>query len=309
LPNDFGDWENQCETWLHDNEGMLNCLPHFPVLHYRHVVQGFRNVLVGFMGDPSMGSHLSADMIKKPIFEQEALARYLLDRHRWYGVNVDDVQSLFHEPIADRLIALVKESLPSVEGGSLAAYCEAWDFHQRQHKFTLYAVFRFIDHVRYLTPFIDNDLFEFITTMPTEWRLGQRLYFYMLAKYFPNLCQLPTKNYLGLPITASVSRLRVHRFLYRWRRFVERFLLHKPTYITPVTNYVEYEHFLPVHAPLQRYLTRWVREYLDGEPQIGDPKRIEQAWNEVCSIPSSRMIPLTMLITHQMTLAKAGLLS
>ena len=302
LPSDFADWKRQCETWQRETEGMLNCLPHFPVLHYERTIRDFRYVMIGYMGDPSMGSHLSADMIGKPLPEQLALVQYLIERHRWSYVGIGDVQSLFQEPVADRLSALVGETLSSVEGSNLAEYCEAWDFHQRQHKFTPYAVFRFVSSVRYLTPFTDNEVFDFMCTMPVEWRQGQRLYFHMLGRYFQSLFSLPSKNYLGLPITATASRLGLQRFLYRGRRFVQDSVLRKPRFSRPATNYLEYDHLLPVHEPLRRYLSQQVDEYLRSTVQIGDPNLVKQVWNMVSSTPSSKVIPLTMLLTHQMTL-------
>jgi len=86
---------------------------------------------------------------------------------------------------------------PPFEAAALS-YADQLDFGIRQERYIRPTVI--VDGYRYRTPFLHPSWAGFILGVPNEMRSEEHLYQQVLRAAFPDLCRLPTKNTLGLPV-------------------------------------------------------------------------------------------------------------
>ncbi|MBV5327330.1 MAG: asparagine synthase [Chlorobium sp.] len=143
----------------------------------------------GFMGDPSVGSHIpDPDLLAK--WEDN----YCLNKER-YAKNVELEKYLASGSNLELFV-----SLPKVPDNSVLFAEELWDFQNRQMRYVIPQVLP--EGHSYALPFLDKSWLQFALNLPLNWRKGQKFYKQMLCEAYPGLFSLPVKNNMGLPLGA-----------------------------------------------------------------------------------------------------------
>ena len=178
------------------------------------------NFWVGYMGDPSVGSH-SVEVLDN----DRSWIDYLFNKECYTG----DLS--FAKFIAGKDAdhpALAKE--PDLAAGEKA---ELWDLENRQKNYVLSQVFR--GPFNFEAPFLDQEWLNFAFALPRHYRFDTKFYHQFLIARHPRLFRLPVKQNLGLPLTMSLinkSQLLIRKALLKSRvgKWKSKFI-----------NYREYE--------------------------------------------------------------------
>jgi asparagine synthase (glutamine-hydrolysing) len=298
LPVDHADWRRQIALTVEDSQGMISCLPYLPILHYQELLRDYSQVVIGYMGDPIMGSHLAGNMLDRNAPSVEDLVECVAEKHFWSPVTLENVADVVGHPVRERQVQLITDTFDQERPEKLSEFCESWDFHERQHKYTLYAVMKFSGFARYRTPFVDNDIVDFMASMPLQWRYQQRLYTNFLSVFYPGLFRLPTKNRLGAPLTWAPWQENVYRFAYRGARSVKRRFFRRPAIASDVSNYLDYGRYLSFSPDLTNSLATWV-----GSSDAIARGQQFVSWQQALRGSSAHLVPLVMAITSQMAIA------
>jgi asparagine synthase (glutamine-hydrolysing) len=194
-------------------DGAVELVQQVPLPAWEGAGASGTRVLVGFMGDPLMGSKLDpADLALAghPAAREEELALRLLGRHLVAPeAAVAPLLRLDEKEAKARLLAAVQAAGRGLEADDAASFHEAWDIANRQPRYVRPCVFPLPERFDYRAPFLDADLVELLRTAPRAFRLGSRLYRRALCERFPRLFSLPTKNERGLALQpGALARLR-----------------------------------------------------------------------------------------------------
>jgi len=157
---------------------------------YRKILSEFGNAkfLIGFMGDPIAGSHLS------PVIENStsgALEAFHRKNSMLKGGGMAQMRS-------DWLSSYVTP-LEEYEGD--VSYEEYLDFSLRQSKYIYPHVMP--RRLNCASPFIDKGFYNLMMSLPFDLRLGQNFYNEFLLDSFPKAFSLPCKNNYGLSLSAK----------------------------------------------------------------------------------------------------------
>jgi asparagine synthase (glutamine-hydrolysing) len=107
------------------------------------------------------------------------------------------------------------ESTPAVHFANKSEYIY---LKNQQPRFSFFGPIITRSQLECRTPFYDNDVFDFIYTIPPKLRPGKRLLLKLLNKVFPDLAKIPWA-FSGIPIVSSTpSRLFIRRGVYKVRR-------------------------------------------------------------------------------------------
>lgn len=105
-------------------------------------------------------------------------------------------------------------------------------------------------------PFFDNDLIEFVYSLPNEIRLNSYIYNKMLLKFFPAPFKTIPWQKTGMPISTSENFVRGYH-LYRMFKSVTNRLLQKislPPMFKNNTDYVDYNNWMRDNKELKKYI-------------------------------------------------------
>ena len=183
-----------------DSDGLADVLWSF-LSDWHALADLSEHVITGFAGDgiTSMVVHPRA-LDPCPADERAALE---LVRQHHQGIPSDVVGRLCGmrpeawDELAVDLMARVNEGNDHRRVG---AYALAWFLGARLQPYTTMLVHKVRERFRYLSPFLDNAVFDFLLAVPMRWLAGQRLYRRMLVRRFPRLFALPTRNENGRPL-------------------------------------------------------------------------------------------------------------
>ena len=179
---------------------------------------------IGFMGDPSMGSHVPKCVLK----DQLDSAYYLDSKERFCS---DDMASLIGPVgLADGDVFCIDRE--GLEDTGLTAE-EIWDFENRQLKYVLSQISG--EGMRTVFPFIDSRWLDFSLNLPKELREGMVLYKELATRMYPKLFSLPIKNNYGLPLNVKGWKLVFKKVENRLRSHVGNWCINKGI------NYIDFE--------------------------------------------------------------------
>lgn len=151
--------------------------------------------LNGFIGDLVLGgSFLRPEIIN---MDSEEFASYL-------KTNMRGAEGLVSTDMLVNFIE-VKEfySEPKHYGSKDYFFLES----SRVKNFTLVGTSVLGDRFNDAFPFVDNDLLDYVYSLPDEWRLNSKLYKDMLLKYFPRFYKNIRWQKTGMPINASDKQI------------------------------------------------------------------------------------------------------
>ena len=92
-----------------------------------------------------------------------------------------------------------------------------------------------MDGFNYKTPFVDEEWFSFILSIPSNYRENQYLYNQILINFFPNLFKYKTKHNHGLSLGANKIKIKVQKGL----NFIKR---KSSIFNDPYINYIDFNH-------------------------------------------------------------------
>lgn len=116
---------------------------------------------------------------------------------------------------------------------------EQLDFKNRQLKYIApHVLFK---GVNYKTPFLHQELVDFMLSIPDKYRYKKYLYNKMLLKSFPGLFTLPTKENLGLSLASSRFSVFGRRVFFRIEKEINKI---KPVFTDPSINYLDFNQAL-----------------------------------------------------------------
>lgn len=133
--------------------------------------------------------------------------------------------------VKDKTLKSIMKNITIKNNEKLSKY-EFLNYENRQLKFIAPHVL--MNGFNYKTPFIYQPVFDFYNSIDNYYRVDQYLYKKILIEKFPGLFSLPSKNNLGLPISASETRVKLRNISYKIKR--------KFRYKNINTNYLDFEH-------------------------------------------------------------------
>jgi hypothetical protein len=92
-----------------------------------------------------------------------------------------------------------RDMVAATHGDSFAEKCERWHYQVHCVNRLQYALFVFRDRAFYLTPFVQQKIWDYSLTLPEAVRASQRAYFLAMKLGYPVLHAQPTRRSLGLP--------------------------------------------------------------------------------------------------------------
>ncbi|MHC1756373.1 MAG: asparagine synthase-related protein [Methanosarcina sp.] len=255
-------FESKYNISIKDSEGMIDATPYFALDGYTKMSKYSNKIYLGYMGDPIMGSHISLKMLNKKlnsdldysevinfIFKSQCLydfeeIKYLFDRS-FFG------DETINNSFGDSLNVLKKHS-----DMDMANFCALWDYVHRQNKYTMFSTFRYNENFVFITPFLDNDLIDFMLSISPQLRINTNLYKSMLLKKYPTLFTLPTKNNFGLGLDANKESILFRRIVLISKRKINKESSHfikRNLFLDKNKNYIDYDDLLRTDEEYRNY--------------------------------------------------------
>lgn len=175
----------------------------------------------GFMGDPVAGSHL----LKNPsINKEDAIINFIEKNTFVKSYNLSSNK----ESNADLETYLSSEMISKSNSITLD---ELFDFNYRQLRYIAPHVL--MDGFNYKTPFVEKEWFNFMMSIPNNFRENQYLYNEILVNSFPKLFKYKTKHNSGLSLGANKIRIKAQKGLH----FIKR---KSGVFTDPNINYIDF---------------------------------------------------------------------
>ena len=305
------DFEEQYNISMEDIEGMTDVTPYFAIRGYKEMGKYSDTLYIGYQGDPIMGSHISSKMMNKKLkSEQDYIEakNIIFEKHRLN--DLEDVQGLFNPSYIN--IENLKYSFESTLNGSerisnedMANYCAVWDYKQRQDKYTMFTVFRYQNLFIYSTPFLDNDLIDFMLKIPPELRSDENLYIQMLLKQYPELFELPTKTNFGLRLDAGNTSLFLRRIILFSKMSANKIssmLIKRNIFRDKGKNYIDYDELIRRDKEYRNYMRRMIEKVEEREYFSKD--YIEDIWRLHMQGKKSYSMLFGLLVTFELFLER-----
>jgi asparagine synthetase B (glutamine-hydrolysing) len=161
----------------------------------------------GHFGDALSGGHLLPQLFL--LRTREELVSHILAKRSWLGL--DELRGLVRPDafpaVAGRLRDAVHDTLRPHPEDRLPLLYNLWDLTVRQRRYTFPtpSVDRYL--LEQLSPFLDNEVYEFALGLPLRWLFAQRCYIRAILAGFPKVARVPWAR-TGRPIeTATAVRL------------------------------------------------------------------------------------------------------
>ncbi len=253
--------ENQL---LETVEDIGECFWIFDAFYNRQVVKLFGSKSIywsGFMGDPLAGSHFP----KKAHKSWPDAVQHFIECGRFaksINLSAPDVK--------------LDSFLPNYPIVNNSPLCndELLDFSIRQNFYIKKLVL--IKSFNYQTPFLNNGWINFILNIPKKYRKNQYLYKKILMKAYPALFNLPVKENLGLPLTATYLKRYSLKMCYKAKVFWQKYLPKVPPGLSPLLNYIDFNRALRNRKDFKNLVYKNIQDLI--KRRIIDWVDIDQIW-------------------------------
>jgi asparagine synthase (glutamine-hydrolysing) len=203
-------------VWL--TEGMMTCIDFYALNGLDRIRQSIQVILNGIVGGPILGGDaFKSDMID--VTDEEELAQKLHRRSRAFMS--DSFRALlyskgFHDQVrGESLNALRRVLGTEIPPGSGANRADYYGHRYIWPRTSYYGTMLIRHKIEARFPFFDNDLFDFVYTIPPKMRVARHIEIELLRAVQPDLGQIPWQ-YTGIPAAASTyRRQRFQRALHR----------------------------------------------------------------------------------------------
>ena len=257
------------EKAVYLTDGMFNCI-HAHGISSLEDVRKYSNVaLSGFLGDVLLGGRGLWDLTNLDAD---------IDQYKCFGSPpyLDILENLFSRQYYSQVKGYLQSSLKDIENDSIKDQykkLEYFNTKQRQRRLINYGQIMRRSKVEVRYPFCDNDLVDFVYTIPLKLRRNYNLYIKFYKKIFPELARIACQR-TGCPIAAGKFHLRVHEFMQKIKRFINRKL--KKFGFDPIfedtKNYADYDKWMRENRNLRNYIYKILldertlsRHYFNGE--------------------------------------------
>jgi asparagine synthase (glutamine-hydrolysing) len=202
------------------------------------------NVWTGFMGDPSVGSHIPNEKLLKRyqsnyIKQKENYTHIPNFSNGMFGPDYD-----YSQPKLNTTLKYTPREL------------EFWDLNNRQARYVVSQVY--YGPYNYVSPFIESQWLDFSFSLPNEMRLNQNFYLRFLLRKYPKLFSMPTKNNLGASLANSYSDKAT---LFKRKLFCKLSDNYRKKIIV---NYVDYSSLLKRDPHLYNYCIENIHSLADN---------------------------------------------
>jgi len=204
-------------------DGLNSCIHMHVMAPLQEVAKQVQVVFTGSMGDSLNADRSSTAYCRQSLApDDEILARAFSER-RNRGIPEAEHSQFFSDAFYQQIQGQIFESCKGVLAQSRAVLAanrrKHWAIRQGNRRYVLEGQRLLRSQVSVRMPFYDNDLFDFMLTVPSGLRLDGRLYVQALSKAFPQLAKIPWAT-SGLPLTDCMRdvRIRFDRQLRWWLR-------------------------------------------------------------------------------------------
>lgn len=180
----------------------------------------------GFMGDPLAGSHLKDE----PVTDFERAKQLFVKANSFPNVDA------YKHPQFDPISVLPEKPITNQRAIS---HLEQLDFSIRQAHYIQPTVTA--PNFEYQTPFLTEEWIQFIMNVPRRYRKGMRLYKQILQRLWPDLFNLPTETYSGLPLTAARHQIFLRELLRKGLSRARGFFPWFPWSPKQSMNYIDFD--------------------------------------------------------------------
>ena len=229
----------------------------------------------GFMGDPIAGSHLLKNPSKN---KEEAIINFINKNTFVKSCNLSNNSD------SSRVLRTYLSSEIISKSNSITLD-ELFDFNCRQLRYIAPHVL--MDGFNYNTPFLDEDWFSFMMSIPNNYRENQYLYNEILINSFPKLFKYKTKHNSGLSLGANKIRIKVQKGLH----FIKR---KSSVFTDPHINYIDFSNGIRQRKDLNKLVYNNIMD-------LKDRKMVE--WIDIDQIWKNHINKLTNHADALLTLA------
>ncbi len=189
--------------------GLYSCIHMHALASLQAEAKYVRVIYKGYMGDSLMGSHLNRQLWAS--YDEDTLNRMLFEhtnnsfrQAEWEDLFAEDFQHQINGAFFDSFRATSVEAKATLVANRQTHF----DLRQRQRRFILSGLEMVRSQAIVRAPFCDNDLVEFMLTVPPGLRLDRFLFKKALVRAFPDLAKVPYEK-TGLPLVACARDLRI----------------------------------------------------------------------------------------------------
>lgn len=213
--------------------------------------------LNGFLGDAVIGGSYLTNLINTTKNIDEYKNNAFTKMNNGY-ICIEDEIKLYNPQIFERLSkssysSLKKEIDQEIKNPDESDY---FFINNRGRRFIVMGTVSAQTKLENRKPFFDNDLIEFVYSLPNEIRSNSYIYNKMLLKFFPVTFKSIPWQKTGIPIGTSKYIARGQR-LYRGCRFLTNILLQKislPSIFKDNTSYTDYNNWMRDNKELRKYV-------------------------------------------------------
>ena len=201
-----------------------------------------------------------------------------------------------------RILIVFLILLTSCKSGKEWVYVKSEYFYLHNHELRFisnYVTFS-RSHVEVRIPFYDYELFDFLHSLPAEYRKNQRIFRPVMQKMLPKLSYIPYERDELLPTTNSLAR-NSHAVLVKMKRRFNRHIT--KVYPEYHTLYADYENYL------RHELRDWAENILydnrTAERELFDPSYLHTLMNRhISGMEEATIGKIAPLITYEMMLRR-----
>jgi hypothetical protein len=266
---------------------MIDATPYSVINRYRKIKRYGTNIISGYMGGELMGPLIFPKIFGRKMTtenDRQKICQIILDHHKLNSI--EEVEKLFaHQRVEKKEILCSFEQtvqdIEAISDAKLPNYCATWLYRHENDKYTSFCNFKLRGDFRYTSPFIDNDLVDFMLHTAPMLRYNKYLYKTMLKTYYKDLFALPLKNNFGLGIGANRYALKLRKYYYGGIRRVNKIatrIIKKHLLANKLDNYINYDNYLRTNNAAQEYFHGLLNDLMDRS--ILNNRSIETLWTE-----------------------------
>ena len=281
-------FSEQYEKSFYDVEGMIDITPYFPLQMDKPLKKFSNKIFNGYMGGEVMGPLIFSKIKNLPLqtdSQYKKAKNILLNHHKVENININTIKQLFHPSYIQDISILSSfeksiEDLKDISSGQFPDYCAKWLYTNESDKYTFFCNFKYKSDFYYYTPFLDNDLIDFMLKVPPALRMNKQLYKQMLIRNYPELYQLPTKDMYGLTLQANHIVLfikEVISFIKRKINALSNYIVQHNLFYNKRQNFINYDDLLRTNKEYQVFIKTMLDKVKKRE--FFNPEYIDTLWN------------------------------
>jgi len=196
LPN-TGDLLTEYAWKAKDTDGLTEAVAKPFLSEWDKLCEISTDFVSGFLGDAMTGKFLTERVFNEvlTVEDQERTNQHILGLFRRFPpVITERLLDLGKDDYNELSLSIMKKTNMRNRNRTFSSHVEWWVLWTRCLKLDMLHTLSLREHINYLTPFLDNEVVDFLWGIPSRWRLKQRLYEHMLTDRYADMYSLMTKN-------------------------------------------------------------------------------------------------------------------